>query len=165
MPLSGRTLTLAAALTALLGLGAAAQRAPDGWQLPLNAETEANPLPATDDVLDRGRRIYESNCWRCHGPLGKGGGPDADPDRKPGDLSDPARASRNPDGIIFYKVWNGRRSPNMPAFKTELEWDDVWAVVHYVKTLRAQEGSQSRRWQANRRFEALASPAITEARP
>lgn len=138
MPLPGGTL-IAAVLAGLLGIGAAAQRPADGWQLPPNAEAEANPLPATDDVLERGRRIYRSNCGRCHGPLGKGDGPDADPDRKPGNLSDPARASRNPDGIIFYKVWNGRRSPNMPAFSAELERDDVWAVVHYVKTLRASQ--------------------------
>ena len=145
MLLSGRSFTLAAVLTAMLGLGAAAQGGRNGWQLPPNAETEANPLPATDATLERGRRIFDANCWRCHGPLGKGDGPEADPDQKPGDLSDPARASRNPDGIIFYKVWNGRRSPDMPAFKTELERDDVWAVVHYVKTLRAQGGAQGRR--------------------
>jgi mono/diheme cytochrome c family protein len=138
MPLPGRTLALATTLLALLGFGAAAQRAPDGWQLPRDAETEVNPLQATEDVLDRGRRLYQSACRRCHGPLGKGDGHEADPDRRPGDLSDPARAARNPDGIIFYKVWNGRRNPDMPAFRTEMERDEVWAVVHYVKTLRSQ---------------------------
>ena len=130
-------MTLATTLTALLGLGVAAQGVPGGWQFPPDAETVANPLAATEEVLARGRRLYQSRCQRCHGSLGKGDGPEADPDRKPGDLSDRARASRNPDGIIFYKVWNGRRNPTMPAFKTEMERDDVWAVVHYVKTLRA----------------------------
>jgi mono/diheme cytochrome c family protein len=129
---------LAMAVTILLAAGLGAQRsASSGWQLPVEADTEINPLPATEKVVGRGREIYQSKCRRCHGPLGKGDGPDADPGRRPGDLTDPGRAARNPDGIIFYKVWNGRRSPDMPAFKSEMEREDVWAVVHYVKQLRA----------------------------
>jgi mono/diheme cytochrome c family protein len=136
MPVA-RSLLFAIAAIACLAPGPAAQRAaPGGWQLPADADTTVNPLPATEKVLARGREVYQSKCRRCHGPLGKGDGPEADPDRRPGDLSDPARAGRNPDGIIFYKVWNGRRSPDMPAFKSELERDDVWAVVHYAKQLR-----------------------------
>ena len=52
------------------------------------------------------------------------------------DLTRAARADRNPDGVIFYKVTNGRRKPKMPAFKEELTPDQIWAVVAYVQTLR-----------------------------
>ena len=55
---------------------------------------------------------------------------------RPADLTLAARASANPDGVLFYKVWNGRSRPKMPAFKSQLTKDDVWAVVEYVKTLR-----------------------------
>ena len=41
---------------------------------------------------------------------------------------------------MFYKVWNGRKSPKMPAFKDELTKDQVWQIVAYAQTLRA--GSQ-----------------------
>ena len=55
----------------------------------------------------------------------------------PDDFTDPARAARNPDGVMFYKIWNGRKSPKMPAVKTEgLSKDDVWTVIHFVKTFR-----------------------------
>ena len=55
----------------------------------------------------------------------------------PEDLSDPARAARNPDGVMFYKIWNGRKSPKMPGVKTEgLSKDDVWTVIHFAKTFR-----------------------------
>jgi mono/diheme cytochrome c family protein len=46
------------------------------------------------------------------------------------------RAANNPDGVIFYKVWNGRKKPKMPAFKDELTKDQVWTIVSYVQTLR-----------------------------
>jgi mono/diheme cytochrome c family protein len=100
-------------------------------------------MAADPAVLSRGRAIYVSRCRRCHGPVGQGDGPDADPDHPPGNLTDSSRAARNPDGVLFYKVWHGRQSPKMPAFKTELTREDVWAVVHYVKTLRgARAGAQ-----------------------
>jgi len=31
----------------------------------------------------------------------------------------------NPDGVLFYKIWNGRTQPTMPAYKDRLSKDDV----------------------------------------
>jgi mono/diheme cytochrome c family protein len=97
-----------------------AQPNPDSWQIPPKAAEEQNPIAPGDKVMAKGKQIYASKCERCHGPAGKGDGHDADPDHMPEDLTDPQRASRNPDGVIFYKVWNGRKKPKMPAFKTEM---------------------------------------------
>lgn len=107
-----------------------------GWQIPEGAEAESNPVPVDAAVLARGQRLYKSKCQRCHGIDGNGAGPDADPNHVPGDLTDARRASRNPDGVMFYKIWNGRAKPKMPAMKTDISRIDVWTVVHYVKTLR-----------------------------
>jgi mono/diheme cytochrome c family protein len=121
------------------------QRAPQpgeassGWQIPPNARDEQNPLPVTPALLKKGKGQYESHCKRCHGALGKGDGPEGDPEHTPADLSDASRASRNSDGVMFYKIWNGRTNPNMPAFKSELTKDDVWAIVAYAKTLRSAQ--------------------------
>ena len=108
-----------------------------GWEIPAGAAQEKNPIPESPDTLEKGKKLYTSKCKRCHGEAGKGDGPDAEPDESPEDLSDPSRAARNPDGVMFYKIWNGRKSPKMPAFKSEgLTKDDVWTVVHYAKSLR-----------------------------
>jgi hypothetical protein len=45
-------------------------------------------------------------------------------------------AARNPDGVMFYRIWNGRAKPKMPAMKADLTRTDVWTIVQYVKTLR-----------------------------
>jgi mono/diheme cytochrome c family protein len=109
----------------------------NGWQLPPNAEEEKNPSPVTPAMLSSGKNLFEKKCERCHGPHGKGDGPDADPDHMEDmDLTNPARADRNAEGVVFYKVWNGRRKPKMPAFKDELTKDQAWAVVAYTQTLR-----------------------------
>ena len=108
----------------------------DGWQIPPNAQAETNPVAATPAVLAKGKDLYGGKCRRCHGPAGKGDGADADPDHRPADLTDSARAARNPDGVMFYKIWNGRRRPKMPAFSSDLSREEVWTVIQYVKTLR-----------------------------
>jgi mono/diheme cytochrome c family protein len=122
-------LVLAGLLAALVGaIGQAQSRDSSGWQIPQNAAAEVSPLPQSADVVAKGQKIYKSKCERCHGTTGKGNGPDAERDDPPGDLTDPKRASRNPDGVMFYKIWNGRSDPKMPAFKTD--------ISQYVKTLR-----------------------------
>jgi mono/diheme cytochrome c family protein len=91
-------------------------------------------------VVAAGKKLFGSKCQRCHGPDGKGNGQDADPMlQQDMNLTVAARAARNPDGVVFYKVWNGRTSPKMPAFSEELTKEQVWAIVAYVQTLRAKQ--------------------------
>jgi mono/diheme cytochrome c family protein len=107
-----------------------------GWTIPAGAAQEPNPMAAAPDAMTKGKALFEKKCQRCHGKEGKGDGPDADSDMPPEDLTDASRANRNPDGVMFYKVWNGRKSPKMPAFKTELSKEEVWTVVTFAKSLR-----------------------------
>jgi mono/diheme cytochrome c family protein len=107
-----------------------------GWLIPEGAGMESNPVPIDPIVTAKGQSLYRAKCQRCHGVDGNGRGPEADPDHPPGDLTDGRRASRNPDGVMFYKIWNGRAKPTMPAMKTDITRNDVWMLVHYVKSLR-----------------------------
>jgi mono/diheme cytochrome c family protein len=108
-----------------------------GWQLPPDADAKKSPLQVDEKVLAAGKAVFKNKCTKCHGPGGLGDGPDADPEhREDMDLTNPKRADRNTDGVVFYKVSNGRRRPKMPAFKEELNEQQVWSVVAYVQTLR-----------------------------
>ena len=108
-----------------------------GWQLPADAEAKKSPLQVDAKVLATGRAVFKDKCTKCHGAAGLGDGPDADPEhREDMDLTNPKRADRNADGVVFYKVANGRRRPKMPAFTDELTEQQIWSVVAYVQTLR-----------------------------
>jgi mono/diheme cytochrome c family protein len=108
-----------------------------GWTLPPEAESTKNPLPVDAKLLATGKAIFKEKCQKCHGPSGRGDGPDADPDAQEDmDLTRASRAAKNPDGVIFFKAWNGRRKPKMPAVKDDLTKEQLWAVVAYVQTLR-----------------------------
>jgi len=110
---------------------------PNGWTLPPTADEEKNPFAGDEKAVAAGKVLYEKTCKKCHGPGGKGDGPDADPDAMADmDLTNPKRAARNPDGIVFYKIWNGRAKPKMPAQKNELTKDQVWQIVSYAQTFR-----------------------------
>jgi mono/diheme cytochrome c family protein len=108
----------------------------NGWQIPQAGRSEQSPLKPTADVLKKGKSLFGSRCQKCHGAEGKGNGPESDPDQPAADLTDGSRATANPDGVLFYKIWNGRKSPKMPAFKTELGKEEIWSIVEYIKTLR-----------------------------
>jgi mono/diheme cytochrome c family protein len=134
------TMTAIAAALATLAAGGQKPKTPD-WTIPQTASQEPNPIAPSPAVLARGRKIFESKCQRCHGRDGRGHGPEAEADHPAGNLTDPLRAAFNPDGVMFYKIWNGRESPKMPAFKNELiSREEVWTVITFVKTFRKQAG-------------------------
>ena len=124
---------IAIVFSLLLGVVVSAQYA--GWTIPEGGKDEKSPLKSSPDLVKKGKALFTSNCQKCHGPLGKGDGPDSDKDAPAADLTDEFRFELNPEGILFHKILNGH-PPAMPAFKSTLTKDEVWTLVEYVKSLR-----------------------------
>jgi mono/diheme cytochrome c family protein len=112
----------------------------EGWTIPANAKTEKSPYASSAaDAAKKGKATFQAKCQRCHGAEGKGNGPEADKDHKPANLTQ-IKVAENPDGVLFYKVWNGHAPKpgskgEMPAFKVQLPKEEIWRAVEYVKTL------------------------------
>jgi mono/diheme cytochrome c family protein len=128
---------LALGIATASGLSAAQYQ---GWLIPAGGKDEKSPLASVAAAATRGRTLYLANCATCHGPEGKGDGSESD---HAADLTDDYRTSINTEGVLFYKVWNGHaiqlrtQIDDMPAFEGKLLKDEVWAVVEYLKVLRA----------------------------
>lgn len=109
-----------------------------GWVIPEGGRDEKRPVSVVADAT-RGKALYATHCANCHGPQGKGDGPGSD---YAADLTDDLRTELNTEGVLFYKIWNGRmtygKGPTvtMPAFNSKLEKDQVWLLVEYLKVLR-----------------------------
>jgi mono/diheme cytochrome c family protein len=126
----------------LLGLTGSAVAQYQGWLIPPGGRDEKSPLSSSAAVVARGKTVFAANCARCHGPEGKGNGPDSD---HAADLTDEYRTEINSEGVLFYKVWNGHaiqlrtQVDDMPAFSGKLSRDEVWSVVEYLKVLRTSK--------------------------
>jgi cytochrome c oxidase cbb3-type subunit 2 len=116
-------------------------------------------IPRTNDLPERGRRLYERRCAGCHGARGDGNGPAATfLDPRPRDFtagvfkfrSTPS-GSLPTDGDLFQTVTRGVRWTAMPPWH-ELGEKDRLAVVTYVKTF-------------SDRFSAEAAEAVALPRP
>jgi mono/diheme cytochrome c family protein len=110
-----------------------------GWLVPEGGRDEKSPLSSAAGAAAQGKALYASTCARCHGLEGKGDGPDA---TYAADLTDDFRIELNTEGVLFYKIWNGRikygKGPtvDMPAFEGKLSKAQVWTIVEYLKGLR-----------------------------
>jgi len=101
----------------------------------LKAAFARNPVPRTAESIGRGRLLFQQQCAICHGERGLGDGPVAASLRdKPEDLSKIARPPIFPDGIVIYRIANGKKL--MPAFKTTLSESQLWDLLNFIRSLR-----------------------------
>lgn len=106
------------------------------------AEAEAagaalvNPLPASPEVVEHGRFVWENVCITCHGPRGAGDGHLVPLYPQPPSLMT-QKARDWPDGELFHRPMRGQGS--MPSHSRQIDARDAWSVVHYIRRLQAEE--------------------------
>lgn len=127
---------LATAMTAALAAIAVAQDTKPGadeWVAPSRAARKKNPIEANDASIAQGKVVYVKECASCHGDKGKGDGPAVkDLEKKPGDLTS-AKAQKQSDGALFWKITEGNKP--MASYEKTLSEEDRWHVINYLRTL------------------------------
>src|SRR5262245_24751619 len=107
-------LLCAASVALVSAIVVRAQESAGGWSIPSTAASEKSPLTVDANVLAAGKKLFNDRCAKCHGLRGKGDGPEGDESHQEDmDLTVAGRATRNSDGVVFYKIWNGRSSSKM----------------------------------------------------
>ena len=104
-------------------------------QADLAGQVMKNPLTATPEVLEKGKTIYENYCQVCHGPTGAGDGPLTKKFPAPPSLQR-QKVRDYTDGRIFHNPMRGQNS--MPSYSKQIEPQEIWSVVHYVRKLQAE---------------------------
>jgi mono/diheme cytochrome c family protein len=96
-----------------------------------------NPVAPTPDALREAADIYAAKCVKCHGPNGDGkGSATKGLDVKPRDYTDKSLMAKIPDGQLFWIILNGSDpdTTDMEGYKKKLTEEQVWKLVHYVRS-------------------------------
>ncbi len=97
-----------------------------------------NPVPASDESLERGAEIFVSSCAVCHGDGGMGDGPAvAGLDPAPAAIAHTSQMLG--DDHLFWRVSEGGQgdplTSSMPAWKEILDEQARWDVINYIQAL------------------------------
>jgi mono/diheme cytochrome c family protein len=96
---------------------------------------QTNPLPVTDELLQRGRGRFDIYCAPCHGKLGDSNGITKKLGLMPAvaNLHD-QRIVVMADGEIFNTITRGKST--MGAYGPLIPTEDRWAVIAYLRALQ-----------------------------
>ena len=134
-------LMLAIVLVAIPPMLRAEAQPAEPWTAPDRAARKANPIPADEKSIARGKALYFQSCVPCHGSKGKGDGPAAASlNPKPADHSSPKMWEES-DGSLFWKITTGRGA--MPTWEETYSEEDRWNLINYVRTLAPPKASPS----------------------
>lgn len=94
-----------------------------------------SPPPATHSSINQGQAIYEQRCASCHGPQGRGDGPQAPfLSPRPGNLVS-AYTSVKSDTELLTIIANGKPHTAMPGWKDRLSEEERKEVLAYIRSL------------------------------
>jgi len=110
--------------------------------------------PVTIESIAHGKALFTKlECWKCHGPQGKGDGPSAatltdskDQPIRPYDFSagrDDSRFKCGSTNEDIYKIFmTGVDGTPMPSFADTIQPNDAWDLVHFLRTLQVHRHSK-----------------------
>jgi len=93
-----------------------------------------NPIRFTDVSVDRGKKVFVTQCALCHGDKGDGKG-DLAKDMKLNlpDFTKPDALAKRTDGELFAIIASGKDP--MPSQKGRMTDRHLWNLVNYLRSL------------------------------
>jgi mono/diheme cytochrome c family protein len=92
-----------------------------------------NPVAATSEAIETGKRLYSIHCSVCHGSGGKGDGTVAPVFQTPPDIST-GRYLDVTDGYLYWVIRDGIGI--MPAYYEHLRSEERWLIVNHIRSLQ-----------------------------
>jgi mono/diheme cytochrome c family protein len=124
---------------------------------PINVPAET---PPTVQSIQHGKELFTKlECWKCHGPEGRGDGPSAstltdsnDQPIRPYNFAAGSRFKCGSTNHDLYKIFmSGVDGTPMPSFADVIKPEDAWDLVHYLRTLQVtQKSPELALWQSTK---------------
>ncbi len=101
-----------------------------------------NPMKFTENSVNRGKRVYSTQCAMCHGDTGTGNGDLAkDMNATPPDFTNPATLKDRTDGELFAII--GAGSGVMPAQGDRMKDYHKWDAINYLRFISGRVPAKS----------------------
>lgn len=120
-------------------------------------DSNAFPLPLTQELLARGQDRYAIFCSPCHGLQGDGQGMVAMRGMKHPPSYHQDRLRNEPNGYFFDVITNGFGAMN--GYSAQLTPRDRWAIVAYVRALQLSRNAHVTELPANLKEKLMAGGA------
>ena len=105
-------------------------------------KTHKNPQKFTTVSVERGKKIYTTQCAMCHGEKGDGKGDLAGEMKTPlPDFTKPGSLEKFSDGELFAMIGNG--SFPMPSQGVRMKDYRKWQLVNYMRALSGKTPEKS----------------------
>jgi mono/diheme cytochrome c family protein len=120
--------------------GAPALQVPHTYTFTPEQAARKNPVRFTDFSVEKGKKIFSTQCTMCHGIKGDAKG---DPDllteikATPPDFTKADTLKKRTDGELFYIITIG--SETMPGQTERMKEKLKWDVINYIRSLAGQE--------------------------
>jgi cytochrome c len=120
--------------------------------VPINIPPEP---PVISDGILKGRQLYQKmECWKCHGPEGRGDGPSAatltdtkDNPLRPYNFAVGSRFKCGQTNQDLYRIFmTGLDGTPMPSFADDIKPEDAWDLVHFLRTLQPMRSPEVKVW-------------------
>jgi mono/diheme cytochrome c family protein len=113
---------------------AAPASSPHNFEISPEDAAKKNPIRFTDASVDRGKKVFKTQCALCHGDKGDGKGDLAkEMSLTLPDFTQADSLSKRTDGELFAIVGSGKEP--MPSQKGRMPTPQMWNVVNYLRAL------------------------------
>lgn len=113
------------------------------FEIPPAAAQKANPVKATPESVEAGKRLFATQCVMCHGVGGDGKGDLAvELKWEVKDWRNPEALKGMTDGALFYILAKGRG--HMPDQESRMSDAQKWNLVNFIRSL-ARHGEETRK--------------------
>jgi len=107
---------------------------------PLHAGEELTAPPSTPESIAAGKAVFFEYCSGCHGRRADGRGLQAlNLVPRPQNLRNPQFVKYLSDDRLYSSISGGVRGTSMPAWELALSGEKRWSVIHYIRSLTADD--------------------------
>ena len=121
---------------------AATPSSPHNFVISPEDAAKKNPVRFSEASVDRGKKVFKTQCALCHGEKGDGKGDLAtEMTLNLPDLTKPDALAKRTDGELFAIVGTGKDP--MPSQKGRMTDQHLWNVVNYLRALGGKVPAKS----------------------